>query len=71
VNDLYDELYKFWQYSQKDINRLVGKIYEWRKRYDDEKNFISFSTATSAILPIWRKPLLFLFAIVLRSQTQV
>ncbi len=29
-----------------------------------EKNFMSFSTATSVILPVWRKPLLFLFTIV-------
>ncbi|OEG70793.1 hypothetical protein ATZ36_17630 [Candidatus Endomicrobiellum trichonymphae] len=36
-----------------------------------KKNFISFSTVTSAILPIWRKPLLFLFTVLLRSQTQV
>ncbi|GHT16141.1 DNA methyltransferase [Endomicrobiia bacterium] len=42
VNDLYAELYEFWQYSQKDMNRLVGKIYEWKKRYDDGKKLYEF-----------------------------
>ncbi|GHT36411.1 DNA methyltransferase [Planctomycetales bacterium] len=32
-NDLYLELYKFWEYAQKDINALLNKIYEWRNQF--------------------------------------
>ena len=31
INDLYSELYKFWSMTQKDINTLIDKVYEWKK----------------------------------------
>jgi uncharacterized protein (UPF0332 family) len=31
------ELYKFWQYSRKDMNKLVRKAYKWRKNMMTEK----------------------------------
>ncbi|MCC6864907.1 MAG: DNA adenine methylase [Ignavibacteria bacterium] len=33
VNDLYYELYKFWEISQKNVNALIDKIYEWRDHF--------------------------------------
>lgn len=33
INDLYFELYKFWEMSQKDVDALINKIYEWRNKY--------------------------------------
>ncbi|MDR3196060.1 MAG: DNA adenine methylase [Endomicrobium sp.] len=45
VNDLYDELYKFWKYSQKDMNGLVDKIYEWKSKYVNGKELYKFLNA--------------------------
>jgi DNA adenine methylase len=42
VNDLYDELYRFWQYSQKDMDKLADKVYKWKTRYDDGKKLYEF-----------------------------
>ncbi len=33
VNDLYFELFKFWEIAQKDIQSLTKKVYEWRKQF--------------------------------------
>ncbi|MDR1140043.1 MAG: DNA adenine methylase [Planctomycetaceae bacterium] len=41
-NDLYLELYKFWEYAQKDIETLIAKIYEWRKRFTVGKELHRF-----------------------------
>jgi DNA adenine methylase len=41
-NDIYKELYKFWQYSQIDINALKDKIYEWRQKYSVGKELYKF-----------------------------
>ena len=30
VNDLYSELYKFWEMTQKDMDSLIAKVYEWK-----------------------------------------
>ena len=42
INDLYAELYKFWEMTQKDINALISKIYEWRKKYPIGKDLFHF-----------------------------
>lgn len=42
VNDLYFELYKFWEMSQKDINALIDKVYEWRERFPVGKELHKF-----------------------------
>ncbi|MDR1593928.1 MAG: DNA adenine methylase [Prevotellaceae bacterium] len=42
INDLYPELYKFWITTQKDVNTLIEKIYEWRKSYPDGKDLYRF-----------------------------
>ncbi len=42
VNDIYFELFKFWEMAQKDVNSLVEKIYEWRKRFPVGKDLHRF-----------------------------
>jgi len=42
VNDLYSELYKFWDMTQKDINGLISKVYEWKEKYPIGKELFHF-----------------------------
>ncbi len=42
INDLYFELYKFWETTQKDINSLLDKIYEWREAFPVGKKLYLF-----------------------------
>jgi len=42
VNDLYSELYKFWTMTQRDVNALIDKVYEWRKLYPVGKELFQF-----------------------------
>jgi DNA adenine methylase len=42
VNDLYFELYKFWEIAQKNINGLIEKIYEWRNQFHVGKELHRF-----------------------------
>ena len=42
INDLYSELYKFWLITQKDINALIDKIYEWKKNILLVGNYTNF-----------------------------
>jgi DNA adenine methylase len=41
-NDLYLELYKFWEYAQKDINSLLERIDDWRQRFTVGKELHRF-----------------------------
>jgi DNA adenine methylase len=42
VNDIYLELYKFWEMTQKDVNTLIAKIYEWREKFPVGKELHRF-----------------------------
>ncbi len=42
INDLYFELYKFWEMSQKDIDALINKVYEWRSKFPVGKELHKF-----------------------------
>lgn len=42
VNDLYFELYKFWEMTQKDVDALTRKIYEWRGQFPIGKELHKF-----------------------------
>jgi DNA adenine methylase len=42
INDLYFELYKFWEMSQKDVDALIDKIYEWRNQFPVGKELHKF-----------------------------
>ncbi|MBL0332259.1 MAG: DNA adenine methylase [Chlorobiota bacterium] len=42
INDLYFELYKFWEMTQKDVDTLIDKIYEWRNQFPVGKELHKF-----------------------------
>lgn len=42
INDLYFELYKFWEISQKDVDGLIEKIYLWRNQFPVGKELHQF-----------------------------
>lgn len=42
VNDLYYELYKFWEMTQKDVDALIEKIYEWKNKFPNGKELYNF-----------------------------
>jgi DNA adenine methylase len=42
VNDLYSELYKFWEITQKDVDTLIAKVYEWKEKYTIGKELYQF-----------------------------
>ncbi|MDR1924105.1 MAG: DNA adenine methylase [Planctomycetaceae bacterium] len=42
INDLYLELFKFWQEAQSDIDILLNKIYEWREQFPVGKELYHF-----------------------------
>jgi DNA adenine methylase len=42
INDLYSELYKFWEMTQKDVDGVVAKIYEWKNKYTIGKELYQF-----------------------------
>jgi DNA adenine methylase len=42
INDIYSELYKFWEMTQKDVDELTGKIYEWKNKYTIGKELYQF-----------------------------
>jgi len=42
INDLYSELYKFWEMTQKDVDILIAKIYEWKEKYAIGKELFKF-----------------------------
>ena len=41
-NDIYPELFKFWEQAQSNIELLLQKIYEWRERYTVGKELHRF-----------------------------
>src|SRR3990172_10082160 len=44
VNDLYLNLYKFWEMCQKDVNAVIDKVYEWRNQFTNGKELHKFLT---------------------------
>ena len=42
VNDLYFELFKFWEMTQKNVDALIDKIYEWRNQFPIGKELHKF-----------------------------
>ena len=42
INDLYFELYKFWEMTQKDVDALIDKVYEWRNQFPVGKELHKF-----------------------------
>lgn len=48
INDLYEELYKFWKYSREDMRGLVDKICEWKSKYANGKKLYKFLKTNTA-----------------------
>jgi DNA adenine methylase len=42
INDLYAELYKFWAMTQKNVDALIEKIYQWRNQFPVGKELFQF-----------------------------
>ncbi|MDR1552743.1 MAG: DNA adenine methylase [Prevotellaceae bacterium] len=42
INDLYTELYKFWEMTQKDVDGVIAKVYEWKNKYQTGKELYQF-----------------------------
>jgi DNA adenine methylase len=42
INDLYSELYRFWKMTQVDIDSLISKVYEWKKKHTIGKELFCF-----------------------------
>lgn len=42
INDIYFELFKFWEMAQKDVDVLIDKIYEWREKFPVGKELHNF-----------------------------
>ena len=45
INDLYLELFKFWEMTQKDVDSLIDKIYEWKNKFQVGKDLHKFLNA--------------------------
>ncbi len=37
INDLYYELFKFWEVSQRKLDKVVEQVLKWRKEYNEGK----------------------------------
>jgi len=48
VNDLYLELFKFWEMSQRNVDAVIEKVYEWRNQFTEGKQLHRFLTENIA-----------------------
>ncbi len=44
INDLYPELYNFWQISQNNMEALIDQIYDWRNTYKSGRDLYTVVT---------------------------
>jgi len=42
INDIYYDLYKFWEITQNEIDKLVEQIYLWRNKFTEGKDLHRF-----------------------------
>lgn len=42
INDLYFELYKFWEYTQKDLQSVINQVNSWKKEFQNGKELHKF-----------------------------
>jgi len=42
INDIYPELYKFWEMTQKDVTALIAKVNEWKAQYTNGKELFQY-----------------------------
>ncbi len=48
INDLYFELYKFWEYVQKDLESIINQVNTWKNEYQNGKELHQFLTKNIA-----------------------
>ncbi|OWY25871.1 DNA adenine methylase [Sphingobacteriales bacterium UPWRP_1] len=44
INDLYPQLFHFWQYAQQNLNALIQQVTEWKTQFTDGKQLFRFLT---------------------------
>jgi DNA adenine methylase len=44
INDLYSELYKFWEYTQKNLEAVIDQVKTWNTEYTEGKQLHQFLT---------------------------
>lgn len=42
INDLYFELYKFWEYAQKNLQSVVNQVNNWKSEFKNGKELYKF-----------------------------
>lgn len=42
INDLYFELYKFWEYAQKDLQSIINQVNAWKAEFEKGKDLYQF-----------------------------
>lgn len=42
VNDIYLELFKFWEMTQKDVSALIEKIHNWKSEFSEGRDLFRF-----------------------------
>ncbi|MFT4971954.1 MAG: DNA adenine methylase [Paraglaciecola sp.] len=42
INDLYTELYEFWDAAGQDIDKMLGQIWAWRRSHKDGRELYRF-----------------------------
>ncbi len=47
INDIYSDLFQFWEYSQNQIDKLIEQIYFWRNSFTEGKELYRFLTDIS------------------------
>ena len=49
INDLYFELYKFWEYVQKDLESVINQVNTWKDEYQNGKELHQFLAKNIAV----------------------
>ncbi len=44
INDIYSDLFQFWEYSQNQTDKLIEQIYFWRNSFTEGKELYRFLT---------------------------
>ena len=51
INDLYAELYEFWDAAAQNIDALLGQIWAWRREYTDGRALYRFLVSNIQAFP--------------------
>ena len=70
INDLYFELYKFWEYVQKDLQSVVEQVNDWKQEFESGKQLHRFLSENMSSFNDIEKAGAFLYSIELHFQAQ-